>query len=73
MKYQVVSKPAWLQKVIDPEGQRCTPMIVAARQGHDKVVKVFLSKFASDIEQEGSVKVDSYVIEGASALWCAAG
>uniref|UniRef100_A0A1B6ET95 Protein fem-1 homolog B n=2 Tax=Proconiini TaxID=565685 RepID=A0A1B6ET95_9HEMI len=61
------------QEVIDPEGQRCTPLIVAARHGHDKVVKVFLNKFSPDIEQEGSVKVDSYVIEGASALWCAAG
>lgn len=62
-----------MQEVLDPEGQRCTPLIVAARHGHDKVVKVFLSKFSPDIEQEGSVKVDSYIIEGASALWCAAG
>lgn len=58
---------------MDADGQRCTPLITAARNGHDKVVKVFLSKFNPDIEQEGSVKVDSYVIDGASALWCAAG
>ncbi|XP_075216692.1 protein fem-1 homolog B-like [Lycorma delicatula] len=61
------------QEVLDEEGQHCTPLIVAARNGHDKVVKVFLSKFPINIEQEGSVKIDSYVIEGASALWCAAG
>lgn len=61
------------QEVVDREGQRCTPLIVAARNGHEKVIKVLLSKFSPDIEQEGSVKVDSYIIEGASALWCASG
>lgn len=61
-----------LQTVIDYEGHKCTPLIIAARNGHDKVVKIILSKFEPDIEQEGSVKVDNYVIEGATALWCAA-
>lgn len=60
---------------MEPDGQRCTPLIIASRLGHDKVVKILTSKFISvlDIEQEGSVKVDSYLINGASALWCAAG
>lgn len=61
-----------LQTVIDYEGHKCTPLIIAARNGHDKVVKIILSKFEPNIEQEGSVKVDNYVIEGATALWCAA-
>ncbi|KAJ9592024.1 hypothetical protein L9F63_001463, partial [Diploptera punctata] len=61
------------QQVVEDDGQRCTPLIVAARHGHDKVVKMLLSKFEPDIEQEGTVKFDGYVIEGASALWCAAG
>ncbi|KAI5710616.1 hypothetical protein M8J75_010177 [Diaphorina citri] len=60
------------ETVIDYEGHKCTPLIIAARNGHDKVVKIILSKFEPDIEQEGSVKVDNYVIEGATALWCAA-
>lgn len=34
---------------------------------------MLLSKFSPDLEQEGIVKFDDYVIEGASALWCAAG
>ena len=63
----------YFQQVIEDDGQRCTPLIVAARHGHDKVVKMLLSKFEPDIEQEGTVKFDGYVIEGASALWCAAG
>lgn len=61
------------QQVIEEDGQRCSPLIVAARHGHDKVVKMLLSKFKPDMEQEGTVKFDGYVIEGASALWCAAG
>ncbi|XP_011314979.1 protein fem-1 homolog B [Fopius arisanus] len=61
------------EKSIDEDGQRSTPFIVAARYGHDKVVKMLLDKFEPDIEQGGTVKFDGYIIEGASALWCAAG
>ncbi|XP_047115103.1 protein fem-1 homolog B [Schistocerca piceifrons] len=61
------------QQVIEEDGQKCTPLIVAARHGHDRLVKMLLSKCQPDIEQEGTVKFDGYVIEGASALWCAAG
>lgn len=62
-----------LQKLIGDDGQQCTPLIIAARYGHDKVLKMLLSKFSPDLEKEGIVKFDDYVIEGASALWCAAG
>lgn len=48
-------------------------MIVAARNGHEKVIKVLLTKFKPDLEKEAIVKFDGYTIEGASALWCAAG
>lgn len=34
---------------------------------------MLLDKFKPDLEQEGTVKFDGYVIEGASALWAAAG
>jgi hypothetical protein len=34
---------------------------------------MLLSQFKPDIEQEGDVKFDGYLIEGASPLWCAAG
>lgn len=61
------------QHVLDEDGQRCTPLIIAAKNGHDKVVKTLLASFRLDLEQEGTVKFDSYVIEGASALWVAAG
>ncbi|KAG7210254.1 hypothetical protein KM043_011802 [Ampulex compressa] len=61
------------QKVLEEDGQRCTPLIVAARYGRDRVVKMLLEKFKPELELEGTVKFDGYVIEGASALWCAAG
>ncbi|KAL0116467.1 hypothetical protein PUN28_009848 [Cardiocondyla obscurior] len=61
------------QIVLEDDGQRCTPLIVAARYGHNKVVRMLLDKFKPDLEQEGTVKFNGYVIEGASALWAAAG
>ncbi|CAL7950832.1 unnamed protein product [Xylocopa violacea] len=61
------------QKVLEEDGEHCTPLIIAARHGRDKVVKILLDKFKPDLEQEGTVKFDGYVIEKASALWCAAG
>ncbi|KAG5326487.1 FEM1B protein, partial [Acromyrmex heyeri] len=61
------------QKVLEDDGQRCTPLIVAARYGHNKVVRMLLDKFKPDLEQEGTVKFNGYVIEGATALWAAAG
>lgn len=47
-------------------------MIVASRNGHEKVVRMLLTKFPLYLEEEGIVKFDGYVIDGASALWCAA-
>jgi len=53
--------------------QCCTPLIIAARNGHEKVVEVLLAQYSADVESEGVVKFDGHVIEGATALWCAAG
>lgn len=61
-----------LGQVVEEEGQKCTPLLIAARNGHEKAVRTLL-KFHPDLEQEGTVKFDGYVIEGASPLWCAAG
>lgn len=61
-----------LGQVVEEDGQKCTPLIISARNGHEKAVRTLL-KFNPDLEQEGTVKFDGYVIEGASPLWCAAG
>lgn len=63
----------FFQVMEDEDGQRCTPLIIAAKNGHDKVVKTLLASFRPDLEVEGLVKFDNFVIEGASALWVAAG
>ncbi|XP_019875220.1 protein fem-1 homolog B isoform X2 [Aethina tumida] len=60
------------ERFVEEDGQECTPLIVAAKRGHDKVVRMLLTKFQPNLEQEGIVKFDGYVVEGASALWCAA-
>ena len=56
------------------DGQiKCTPHIIAAKNGHQNIVKLLLLKFSPDLEIEGSAQFDGYLIEGATALWCAAG
>ncbi|KAK7501623.1 hypothetical protein BaRGS_00007054 [Batillaria attramentaria] len=62
-----------LEHHTEEDGQKTTPLIIAARNGEEKVVQVLLSNFNVNIEQSGVVKFDGYVIEGATALWCAAG
>jgi len=62
----------FLQNVTDEDGQECNPLVAAARFGHHMIIKILLTKFKPDLEQEGVVKFDGYVIEGATALWCAA-
>ncbi|XP_072942519.1 protein fem-1 homolog B isoform X2 [Epargyreus clarus] len=57
------------------DGVKCTPLIAAARHGREGAVRILLEKFSPPVklENEGTVKFDEYVIEGATALWCAAG
>ncbi len=50
--------------------------MTAARNGHLNIVEVLLSSdFKSEevLESSGKVLLGGYVIEGATALWCAAG
>jgi len=53
--------------------QCCTPLIIAARNGHTTVVATLINSYNTDLEAEGTVKFDGHMIEGATALWCAAG
>ena len=62
-----------LSQAVEDGGQRCAALLIAARNGHNKTVKMLLEKFRADLEQEGRVKFDDFTIDGASPLWCAAG
>ena len=62
-----------LNHTTEENEQRTTPLVIAARNGSEKVVSILLSNFNVDIEQTGTVKFDGYTIEKATALWCAAG
>lgn len=66
------NKMSILQQTILEDGQECTPLIVASRNGHEKVVRMLLTNFPLDLEEVGIVKFDGYIIDGATALWCAA-
>ncbi|XP_034933936.1 protein fem-1 homolog B [Chelonus insularis] len=61
------------QKVLDDDGQKNTPLICAARYGHEKIVKMLIDKYKPDLEVEGTVKFDGLTVKSATALWCAAG
>ena len=51
-----------------------SPLVVAAQNNHDEIVKHLLSTFKEciNLEQESSVNIDSSNIEGATALWTSA-
>lgn len=47
-----------LDYVTQLAGQRSTPLIIAARNGHDKVVRLLLDHYRVDTEQTGTVRFD---------------
>lgn len=42
-------------------GQRSTPLIIAARNGHTKVVRLLLEHYRVQTQQTGTVRFDGYV------------
>lgn len=51
-----------LSYVTQLAGQRSTPLIIAARNGHDKVVRLLLDHYKVDTEQTGTVRFDGYFL-----------
>ena len=44
--------------------QACSPLIIAARNGHRGVVTILIQKYRVNLESEGTVKFDGHLIEG---------
>ncbi|XP_058836327.1 protein fem-1 homolog B isoform X4 [Topomyia yanbarensis] len=61
------------QEICEDDRQIYTPLIVAAMNGHYDVVHILLTQLQPNLEKEGCVKFDGHLIEGATALWVAAG
>ncbi|XP_071759114.2 protein fem-1 homolog B-like [Centroberyx gerrardi] len=61
-----------LSFVTELAGQRLTPLIIAAKKGHNNVVRLLLDHYQVDTELTGTVWFDGYISGGATALWCAA-
>ena len=70
-----VPSPRELGKYLMPDisGQKLTGLMVAAKGGYAEVVKVILQQCEPDVSKVGTVIIENHTIEGASALWCAAG
>lgn len=49
-------------------GQRSTPLIIAARNGHTKVVRLLLEHYRVQTQQTGTVRFDGYVGPAARCL-----
>ena len=54
------------------DGQWTTPLLIAARNGHDNAVHVLISNFQADINDTGTVVMDGETIQEVTPLWCAA-
>lgn len=61
------------QEFAEDDRQVYTPLIAAAIHGHYDVVHILLTQLRPNLEKEGCVKFDGHLIEGATALWVAAG
>ena len=53
-----------LGKSYDEGEQSCSPLIIAARNGHRGVVTTLIQKYRVNLESEGTVKFDGHLIEG---------
>ncbi|XP_037038800.1 protein fem-1 homolog B isoform X1 [Bradysia coprophila] len=61
------------QPFAEDDGQIYSPLSIAARNGRYRVVKMLLSNFKPVIDQDCTAKLDGHIVQGATALWCAAG
>ena len=71
--YKEITTIRFLQEYIEDDGQILTPLVVAARAGRERVVRMLLANYKMDLDKKCTVKFDGHFVHGASALWCASG
>ena len=62
--FTVEMRVAILGKTFVDGEQACTPLIIAARMGHKRVVAALIHRYSVNLESEGTVKFDGHLIEG---------
>lgn len=72
-KYKDADVASMLNTLVEDGQTKCTPVMIAALRGHDEVLQFLLDRYKPDLEVEGEVEFGGCYIEGATALWCAAG
>lgn len=58
---------------MEEDGQTFTPLVIAAKHGRYKVIRMLIKNFHVDLEKECSVSFDGQIVHGVSALWAACG
>ncbi|XP_076811584.1 uncharacterized protein LOC143458639 [Clavelina lepadiformis] len=52
--------------------EKCTPLIIASKEGHFDVVEYLVTTCKCNVEQTGHIDIDNNTIEDVTPLWCAA-
>ena len=72
-EFNLILKSHIIQEFMEEDGQILTPLVVAAKAGREKVVRMLLANYKMDLDKKCTLKFDGHMVHDASALWCAAG
>ncbi|KAK7086200.1 Protein fem-1 C, partial [Halocaridina rubra] len=61
-----------VSRMVGARTNGATPLVMAAKHGHQACVEYLVERCNADLEQVGSVVFDGETIDGAPPLWCAA-
>ncbi|CAK8681048.1 unnamed protein product [Clavelina lepadiformis] len=62
----------WVKGLTSANVEKCTPLIVASKEGHFDVVEYLVTTCKCNVEQTGHIDIDNNTIEDVTPLWSAA-
>ena len=68
-----LTSSCFFQEFIEDDGQILTPLAAGCRYGREKVAEMLLANDKIDLDKRCTIKFDGHMVNGASALWIAAG